>query len=85
MRKQNERKNLYCLENGMTEKQNNLASLEKGAMNPFRRMRATFSYGDSSAMRNKRNQFLFVLNLYNCARKLLYSRSPTGPSPSEQG
>ena len=28
MRKQNERKNLYCLENGMTEKQNNLASLE---------------------------------------------------------
>ena len=27
----------------------------------------TFSYGDSSAMRNKRNQFLFVLNLYNCA------------------
>ena len=37
MRKQNERKNLYCLENGMTEKQNNLASLENYCIPRLRR------------------------------------------------
>ena len=37
MRKQNGRKNLYCLENGMTEKQNNLASLENYCIRRLRR------------------------------------------------
>ena len=37
MRKQNERKNLYCLENGMTEEQNNLASLENYCIRRLRR------------------------------------------------
>ncbi len=37
MRKQNGRKNLYCLENGMTEKQNNLASLENYCIRCLRR------------------------------------------------
>ena len=37
MRKQNGRKNLYCLENGMTEKQNSLASLENYCIRRLRR------------------------------------------------